>query len=161
MNSYEQWNVYDEKELIKYYEKNYTLSDIGFMLKRTKNSIRSKLVRLGKLNTNQTFTKKTIKTWSNDEIIQLLNLYNNKTFTIKQMAIICNKSVQSIKYKLFQLNLQMPKKFIEPRSYNLWTINEIDKLIILRYKYKCSIDYIAKLLKRTKNAIIMKIKKIN
>lgn len=158
-NSYKQWSNEDENKLIEHYNLGITLEQIGLLLKRSKISIRSKLKRMNLLKTKK-IKKKLIKYWSEQEIRQLVKLYGSKKFTVKEMAIICGKSIQAIIYKLSQMKLNMPKKYIALRSYSNWSDYEIDKLVKLKYVYNYSTDEIGIILSRTKNAIEMKLKKL-
>jgi hypothetical protein len=158
LNSYEQWTKDDTNMLEQYYKQGYTYEQMSIIFNRTKVAIRSKLKRMDILKTNKRFSRLSIIKWSDKEIKQLVKLYGCKKFTIREMAFICEKSIESVKYKLFQMKLNGLKKRLSTRSYAIWTNDEIDRMIKLIFEYGCSKRYVAKLLGRTINAIDMKLK---
>ena len=154
------WTLIEENKLKELYNNGYDINKLSNIFCRTRLGIRSKLKRCNILKTNKRFSRKSIVEWSRDKLNQLVKLYSAKIFTIKEIAIICEKSVQEIKYKLSQLKLLSNKKILALRSYKNWSKKETDMLIKLVYEYGCSKQYIAKILCRTPNAIDMKLKKI-
>lgn len=153
------WTEAELKQLIDMRNSGYSIQAIAQALGRTEESISSKLKKYRKSGIVKKYDAKDIRkskrTWTDEEIQQLINL-KNEGLTYKKIAQKLNKTRDSVHSMYKQLK---KKGFNKTIFQKFWTEEEIQTLINLRNEGK-QIKEIAKILNKTPEAVKSKIKYI-
>jgi hypothetical protein len=160
-NSYKKWSLIEEKQLVDLYVRDkLTYEHISVIHKRSVCSIK---VRLTKLGIKKRYVKSKIgksrHPWSTENKNQLIKLYSSKKLNIKEIAFICERTVDAIKTQILKLKLPTNREE-KGRSYKSWTDEEEKQLLHYYYNENLLVYDISNKLERTMNAITMKLKKI-
>lgn len=159
--NYKQWTNDENSQLESLLENNnFTIREISIFLQRTINSIRFRIKKLN-LKFKKDIMECSSNKWTFNEENQLIKLYGSNKLNIKNIAQIHKRSECAIKYRLNKLMLFNKKRVIKrENSYKKWTLYEENQLIDQYFHKHIDLFDVATNLKRTKKAIMLRLKKV-